>query len=142
MRLMNPVHILIGTPGRIRDLADKRACDLRHASFIALDEADKLLSPEFGAWSGGAGRAVTAHSIDTQTRSCCKLTCCSRRRRHHHHHRDIAAAASSCVCAGIVIEELLHRFLPKKRQILLFSATFPIAVKCVHPPAPLHLRAP
>lgn len=47
MRLMNPVHILVGTPGRIRDLASKNACDLRQASFIALDEADKLLSPEF-----------------------------------------------------------------------------------------------
>ena len=36
-----------GTPGRIRDLASKGAADLSKASFIALDEADKLLSPEF-----------------------------------------------------------------------------------------------
>jgi ATP-dependent RNA helicase DDX6/DHH1 len=75
MRLMGGVHVLVGTPGRIRDLADKRACDLSKASFIALDEADKLLSPEF----------------------------------------------------QVVIEELLRRFLPAKRQILLLSATFPVA---------------
>jgi ATP-dependent RNA helicase DDX6/DHH1 len=77
MRLMNPVHVLVGTPGRIRDLASKGACDLRQAGFLALDEADKLLSPEF----------------------------------------------------QVVIEELIRECLPKKRQILLFSATFPVTVK-------------
>jgi len=77
MRLMQPVHILVGTPGRIRDLASKNAADLSHASFIALDEADKLLSPEF----------------------------------------------------QVVIEDMLQHALPAKRQILLFSATFPVAVK-------------
>lgn len=77
MRLMNPVHILVGTPGRIRDLASKNACDLSKAGFIAMDEADKLLSPEF----------------------------------------------------QVVVEELLAHYLPKKRQILLFSATFPVTVK-------------
>ena len=29
----------------------------------------------------------------------------------------------------VVIEELLREYLPKKRQILLFSATFPVTVK-------------
>jgi len=47
VRLMGRVHVLVGTPGRILDLASKNACDLKHASFIALDEADKLLAPEF-----------------------------------------------------------------------------------------------
>ena len=100
MRLMNPVHVLVGTPGRIRDLASKGACDLRQAAFIALDEADKLLSPEFQVRGGAC--AGNAESI-----------------------------SSTCppLCAQVVIEELLRDYIPRKRQLLLFSATFPVAVK-------------
>jgi len=47
IRLYNPVHILVGTPGRILDLADKGVADLSKVSLMILDEADKLLSPEF-----------------------------------------------------------------------------------------------
>jgi ATP-dependent RNA helicase DDX6/DHH1 len=47
MRLMNAVHILVATPGRIADLAAKGACKLEHCTMVVLDEADKLLSPEF-----------------------------------------------------------------------------------------------
>eukprot|EP00941_MAST-03F_sp_MAST-3F-sp1_P005188 g5188.t1 len=47
MRLYNTVHILVGTPGRILDLADKGVADLTRCGQIIMDEADKLLSPEF-----------------------------------------------------------------------------------------------
>jgi ATP-dependent RNA helicase DDX6/DHH1 len=47
MRLYNPVHILVATPGRILDLAEKTAADLSRCSLVCLDEADKLLSPTF-----------------------------------------------------------------------------------------------
>lgn len=47
MRLYNPVHIIVGTPGRIHDLAEKKIADLSNCSTIVMDEADKLLSPEF-----------------------------------------------------------------------------------------------
>jgi ATP-dependent RNA helicase DDX6/DHH1 len=47
MRLMQPVHILVATPGRVADLAAKGAVKLDKCSMIVLDEADKLLSPEF-----------------------------------------------------------------------------------------------
>lgn len=47
MRLMNPVHILVCTPGRIVDLASKGNAKLDKCGIIVLDEADKLLSPEF-----------------------------------------------------------------------------------------------
>lgn len=47
MRLMQPVHILVATPGRVVDLASKGAAKLDKCSIIVLDEADKLLSPEF-----------------------------------------------------------------------------------------------
>jgi len=81
LRLQAPqgVHVLVGTPGRIKDLAAKRVANLSQCRIIAVDEADKLLSPEF----------------------------------------------------MVVIEDLLNNDLPRdpaKRQVLLFSATFPMSV--------------
>ncbi|XP_020553460.1 DEAD-box ATP-dependent RNA helicase 8 [Sesamum indicum] len=76
MRLYQPVHLLVGTPGRILDLAKKGVCILNECSMLVMDEADKLLSPEFQP----------------------------------------------------SIEQLI-RFLPANRQILMFSATFPVTVK-------------
>ena len=89
IRLNDTVHIIAGTPGRILDLASKGVADLSDCSIFVMDEADKLLSPEFTP----------------------------------------------------VIEQLLN-FHPKDRQVMLFSATFPLVVKsfkvCV-PPAPVGL---
>ncbi|CAO3610694.1 unnamed protein product [Mucor fragilis] len=76
MRLSEPVHVVVGTPGRILDLASKGVADFSEASTFVMDEADKLLSPEFTP----------------------------------------------------IIEQLIHHF-PKDRQIMLFSATFPLIVK-------------
>jgi ATP-dependent RNA helicase DDX6/DHH1 len=76
IRLSDPVHIIVGTPGRILDLAGKGVADLTACQTFVMDEADKLLSPEFTP----------------------------------------------------VIEQLLG-FHPKDRQVMLFSATFPIVVK-------------
>jgi ATP-dependent RNA helicase DDX6/DHH1 len=76
IRLSDPVHIIVGTPGRILDLAGKGVADLSTCQTFVMDEADKLLSPEFTP----------------------------------------------------VIEQLLA-FHPKDRQVMLFSATFPIVVK-------------
>lgn len=76
MRLNETVHIIVGTPGRILDLASKGVADLSNAKTFVMDEADKLLSPEF----------------------------------------------------TLTIEQLLA-FHPKDRQVMLFSATFPIVVK-------------
>ncbi|KAK8947558.1 DEAD-box ATP-dependent RNA helicase 8 [Platanthera guangdongensis] len=76
MRLYQPVHLIVGTPGRILDLAKKGICVLKNCSMLIMDEADKLLSPEFQP----------------------------------------------------SIEQLIC-YLPANRQILLFSATFPVTVK-------------
>jgi len=76
MRLNESVHIIVGTPGRILDLASKGVADLSECKTFVMDEADKLLSPEFTP----------------------------------------------------VIEQLLA-FHPKDRQVMLFSATFPLIVK-------------
>ncbi|VAI47457.1 unnamed protein product [Triticum turgidum subsp. durum] len=76
VRLYQPVHLLVGTPGRILDLTKKGVCILKDCSMLVMDEADKLLSPEFQP----------------------------------------------------SIEQLI-RYLPASRQILMFSATFPVTVK-------------
>mmetsp|Transcript_747 Transcript_747/g.1062 ORF Transcript_747/g.1062 Transcript_747/m.1062 type:complete len:438 (-) Transcript_747:288-1601(-) len=47
MRLYKPVHILVGTPGRILDLSEKNVAQLSNCHTIIMDEADKLLSQEF-----------------------------------------------------------------------------------------------
>ncbi|CAG9314961.1 unnamed protein product [Blepharisma stoltei] len=75
-RLYKTVHILVGTPGRVLDLASKHVADLSKAQICVMDEADKLISPDFQP----------------------------------------------------IIERLLV-FLPADRQILLYSATFPVTVK-------------
>ncbi|KAJ3274988.1 DExD/H-box ATP-dependent RNA helicase dhh1 [Terramyces sp. JEL0728] len=72
LRLNQPV----ATPGRILDLAGKNVADLSKCTTFVLDEADKLLSPEFQP----------------------------------------------------IVEQLIGYCAPQ-RQILLFSATFPIMVK-------------
>ena len=76
LRLYNTVHLLIGTPGRLLDLAQKGVANMSECKMICMDEADKLLSPEFQP----------------------------------------------------LIEQLIA-FMPADRQILLFSATFPVKVK-------------
>lgn len=76
MRLHQPVHIVVATPGRLVDLASKSVAKLGQATMLAMDEADKLLSPEF--------QPVIAQVIN---------------------------------------------FMAKNRQILLYSATFPVTVK-------------
>ncbi|KAI8609768.1 P-loop containing nucleoside triphosphate hydrolase protein, partial [Chytriomyces sp. MP71] len=47
LRLGQTVHIIVATPGRVLDLAGKGVCDLSKCSMMVMDEADKLLSPEF-----------------------------------------------------------------------------------------------
>lgn len=76
MRLQQPVHIVIGTPGRVVDLATRKIADLSRCSILAMDEADKLLSPDF---------------------------------------QEVMEAAITAT--------------PSDRQIMLFSATYPVLVK-------------
>ncbi|KAK3271854.1 hypothetical protein CYMTET_19822 [Cymbomonas tetramitiformis] len=76
MRLYNTVHIVVATPGRILDLTTKGVAKLDQCNVLVMDEADKLLSPEFQP----------------------------------------------------LIEQIVG-FLPRERQILLYSATFPVTVK-------------
>jgi len=47
LRLESPVHIVVATPGRILDLAEKEVVDLSNLQIVVLDEVDKLLSTHF-----------------------------------------------------------------------------------------------
>ncbi|KAL4445865.1 hypothetical protein ABPG77_009064 [Micractinium sp. CCAP 211/92] len=47
VRLGATVHVVVATPGRILDLAQKGVAKLDKCSVCVMDEADKLLSPEF-----------------------------------------------------------------------------------------------
>jgi ATP-dependent RNA helicase DDX6/DHH1 len=76
MRMEQTVHVVVGTPGRILDIAGQGIADLSQCTTYVMDEADKLLSPEFTP----------------------------------------------------VIEQLLA-MCAKERQVMLFSATFPMIVK-------------
>jgi ATP-dependent RNA helicase DDX6/DHH1 len=76
LSLINQVHIIVATPGRILDLAGKGIADLSKCTTVVMDEADKLLSPEFQP----------------------------------------------------IIEQIIS-FCNPDRQIMLFSATFPMIVK-------------
>lgn len=76
MRLYTTIHIVVATPGRILDLANKGVAKLSTCRILVMDEADKLLSPEFEP----------------------------------------------------LIEQLIG-FLAEDRQIMLYSATFPVTVK-------------
>jgi len=76
IRLQSTVHIMVATPGRMLDLLDKKLVDVSNCDYVAMDEADKLLSQELTE----------------------------------------------------IIEKLIN-YLPPKRQIVMFSATFPVSIK-------------
>jgi ATP-dependent RNA helicase DDX6/DHH1 len=47
MRLDEPVHLIVATPGRILDLMNKDIVKAGNCGMLVLDEADKLLSQDF-----------------------------------------------------------------------------------------------
>jgi ATP-dependent RNA helicase DDX6/DHH1 len=71
-----PVHVVVGTPGRVMDLSYKGIMNLSKCNILVLDEADKLLSKDFEK----------------------------------------------------TVENIIKN-LPALRQIMLFSATFPLDVR-------------
>lgn len=46
-RLNQTVHVIVATPGRILDLANKNVANLDLCKLLVLDEVDKLLSQDF-----------------------------------------------------------------------------------------------
>ena len=75
-RLHQTVHVIVGTPGRILDLASKDIAKLDACKILVLDEVDKLLSIDF--------KSIVAQIIE---------------------------------------------IMPKDKQIMLYSATYPQEIK-------------
>ena len=48
LRLLGVVQVLVTTPGRVWDIMKKNVCSFEHCKMLIMDEADKLLSDEFG----------------------------------------------------------------------------------------------
>jgi len=76
MRIYEKVQLVVATPGRIMDLMEKKVAVMDHCKVLCVDEADKLLSQDFGG----------------------------------------------------MLDKMLS-YLPQNRQILLYSATFPVTVE-------------
>ncbi len=45
--LQRGVHLIVATPGRLRDLINRRAVNIRDISYVVLDEADEMLNMGF-----------------------------------------------------------------------------------------------
>merc|ERR1712070_859955 len=45
--LRRGVHVVVGTPGRVFDMIERRALDVRHVKLFVLDEPDEMLSRGF-----------------------------------------------------------------------------------------------
>lgn len=52
MRLYQPVHLLVGTPGRIIDLAKKGVCILKDCSMLVMDEVDASYLNSISSFDG------------------------------------------------------------------------------------------
>lgn len=48
LRLYGVVQVLVTTPGRVWDIVKRNVCSFEHCKMVIMDEADKLLSDEFG----------------------------------------------------------------------------------------------
>ncbi|CAL9730901.1 ATP-dependent RNA helicase Dhh1p [Monosporozyma unispora] len=47
LRLNDTIHVLVGTPGRVLDLASRKIANLSDCQLFIMDEADKMLSRDF-----------------------------------------------------------------------------------------------
>ncbi|DAZ94733.1 TPA: hypothetical protein N0F65_012686 [Lagenidium giganteum] len=45
--LRDGVHVVVATPGRLKDLVEEGSCNLSHVTFVVLDEADRMLDDGF-----------------------------------------------------------------------------------------------
>ncbi|KAG7398641.1 RNA-dependent ATPase [Phytophthora boehmeriae] len=45
--LRDGVHVVVATPGRLKDLVEDKSCNLSKVSFVVLDEADRMLDEGF-----------------------------------------------------------------------------------------------
>lgn len=46
-QLRGGVHVVVATPGRLKDLVEERSCNLSKVTYVVLDEADRMLDEGF-----------------------------------------------------------------------------------------------
>lgn len=46
-KLREGVHVVVATPGRLKDLVEDNSCDLSRVTYLVLDEADRMLDEGF-----------------------------------------------------------------------------------------------
>eukprot|EP00039_Didymoeca_costata_P001246 m.51029 g.51029 ORF g.51029 m.51029 type:complete len:428 (-) comp10701_c1_seq1:549-1832(-) len=68
VRLYDPVHIVVCTPGRILDLINKRIAKVDKCGILVLDEADKLLSMDFNNLLDDIISALPRNTKETSNR--------------------------------------------------------------------------
>ncbi|KAM7472183.1 hypothetical protein LguiA_010366 [Lonicera macranthoides] len=122
MRLYQPVHLLVGTPGRILDLAKKGVCILKDCAMLVMDETPGSQTPSF---TSGSGSAEAPTPLNTRRFGLERLTL---NRLFVHHHLSPKADKLLSPEFQPSVEQLIN-FMATNRQILMFSATFPVTVK-------------
>ncbi|RVW81228.1 DEAD-box ATP-dependent RNA helicase 8 [Vitis vinifera] len=108
MRLYQPVHLLVGTPGRILDLSKKGVCILKDCSMLVMDEDGGMMIFWCSSSLLSGCQTVMSSLWDVL----------------------ILPVADKLLSPEFQpsIEQLIH-FMPLNRQIFAFSATFPVTVK-------------
>lgn len=109
-----PVHVVIATPGRILDLMKKGVAKVDKVHMMVMDEV-KIIQPwkKVNIWF----HLFLWHSFFIQTSLHCACAL------------SLFQADKLLSQDFMVLIEDIIGFLPKNRQILLYSATFPISVQ-------------
>ena len=113
MRLYQPVHLLVGTPGRVLDFANKGVCNMRECTMLCMDEVCEVfvLLSRLAVERRGAGDILACFNPQFLA--------------------DVLVVQADKLLSPEFqpLVERLIGFMAPKRQILLYSATFPVTVK-------------
>jgi ATP-dependent RNA helicase DDX6/DHH1 len=134
MRLYQTIHVVVATPGRILDLSNKGVCKLHACKILVMDEVRRVWVA-CCVWAAGVCRArgavhtAAVNAAEQQQVAAAGETWLGTQltRPPVHHARPQADKLLSPEFQPII--EQLISFLPEDRQIMLFSATFPVTVK-------------
>jgi ATP-dependent RNA helicase DDX6/DHH1 len=123
MRLHSTVHIIVATPGRVLDLADKGVAKLNNCRIMVMDEVRQRPRTALVPRVHAPLRRRPLASPRPHTRHARLHACpCARCR----------ARAQADKLLSPEFQPLMERcisFMPDDRQIMLYSATFPVTVK-------------
>lgn len=99
MALERGAEIIIGTPGRLKDVLDRRMLVLNQCTYLVMDEADRMMDMGFEADVNYVLSALPVSNLKPDSEDAER------------------------------VDKLLKDGLPRYRQTTMFSATMPIAVE-------------